>query len=117
MYLNHIKMNLLIRRSRPGPMVRRKFLQRLPLKKTESLLMKHSVKSHGDSFLMSPGLGQESDAEVEFCRHSSELFLPRPFTLISSSEATILKGNLPAFPVVIGGGSPPLCHELRFLNK
>lgn len=37
-YMNHMKMILLVTRGRPGLMVRRKFLQRLPLEKMESLL-------------------------------------------------------------------------------
>lgn len=91
-------MILLIMKSRPGLTVRRKFLQRLPLRENGNLVVKPSLRSHGGCVFVSPGLC--------FC-----------VPWFRTREWCQSTGNLWAFPVVTGGSSPSRGDELRFLNK
>lgn len=91
-------MILLIMKSRPGLTVRRKFLQRLPLRENGNLVVKPGLRSHGGCVFVSPGLC--------FC-----------VPWFRTREWCQSTGNLWAFPVVTGGSSPSRGDELRFLNK
>lgn len=129
--MNHIKMNLLIRRSRAGLMVRRKFLQRLPLEKTVRSdlnihVVKFIIKSHGAVSSYVPSFSTRSDGGVQFCKHILRGLLcflfsfPPSSGLFPSSEATTLKGSLSkAGPSLLLEIGLHLCipDELRFLNK